>query len=177
MRMSKKILVILGAGGYGQSVCDIARQLGRYSSIIFLDDNPASSSASGRLEQFADYINDEVEFYPAFGNNNCRKEWIDKLAASGCRLATIVHQSAYVSPMASLGEAVVVMPHACIGTEVKVSDGCIINLGAIVDHGCLLEECVHLAPGAVVKAENRISALSKIDSGRVVENREYPLNG
>lgn len=177
MKMSEKKLVILGAGGYGQSVGDIAMQLGHYSSIIFLDDNPSSTIASGKLENYIDFLGDGFEFYPAFGNNAYRKEWLEKLVMRGCHLATIVHQSAYVSPMASLGEAVVVMPHACIGTGVKVGDGCIINLGAIVDHGCFLEECVHLAPGAVVKAENRIPALSKIESGRVVENREYPLNG
>ncbi len=32
-------LIILGAGGYGRTVADIARQSKRYSDILFLDDN------------------------------------------------------------------------------------------------------------------------------------------
>ena len=51
------------------------------------------------------------------------------------------------------------------------------NLGAIIDHGCVIGECVHIAPGAVVKAENRIPKGMKIDSDTVVQNREYSLNG
>ena len=46
---------------------------------------------------------------------------------------------------------------------------CILNLGAIVDHGCILEEGVHIAPGAIVKGENRIAKCSKIEAGEVVE--------
>ena len=69
------------------------------------------------------------------------------------------------------------MPKACIGTNVVISAGCIVNLGAIIDHGCVIGECVHIAPGAVVKAENRIPKGMKIDSDTVVQNREYSLNG
>ena len=47
--------------------------------------------------------------------------------------------------------------------------GCIINLGAILDHGCILEEVVHLAPGAILKGENRIEKYSKIEADEVVE--------
>lgn len=31
-------LIILGAGGYGKTVADIARQSGKYEQIYFLDD-------------------------------------------------------------------------------------------------------------------------------------------
>lgn len=50
-----------------------------------------------------------------------------------------------------------------------MSKGCIINLGAIVDYGCILEEGVHICLGAIVKGENRIEGLSKIETGEVVE--------
>ena len=64
---------------------------------------------------------------------------------------------------------------AVVNTGVHVSDGCIINIGALIDHDSVIEAGTHLAPGAIVKAENRIPAGSKIDSGRIIENREYPL--
>ena len=67
------------------------------------------------------------------------------------------------------------MPMASIGTGCSIDDGTIINMGAIVDHGCIIEECVHVAPGAIIKAENRIPMLTKVESGTVIQNREYPL--
>ena len=62
-------LIILGSGGYGRSVLDIAEQLG-YDPIIVLDDvDPQHPLAS-----FTDYIGDHTKFIPAFGNNAFRME-------------------------------------------------------------------------------------------------------
>ena len=38
----------------------------------------------------------------------------------------------------------------------------------------ILEAGVHIAPGAIVKGENRISVGTKIESGEVVALRQYP---
>ena len=62
----------------------------------------------------------------------------------------------------------VILSHAIVNTDVVINRGCIINFGAIVDHGCIIEE-VHIAPGAIVKGENRIEKCSKIEAGEVVE--------
>lgn len=160
--MSKK-LSILGSGGYGHTVADVAEQLGY--NILFLDD----SLPDHPLSSFIDFIGEGVEFIPAFGNNAFRMEWINRIEESGGQLATLIHPTAYVSPKASIVCGTVILPHAIINTDVEVGKGCIINLGAIVDHGCILEEGVHIAPGAIVKGENRIERLSKIDAGEVVE--------
>ncbi|HRK93623.1 MAG TPA: hypothetical protein PK451_09760, partial [Ruminococcus bicirculans (ex Wegman et al. 2014)] len=127
--MSKK-LVILGAGGYANTVKDVSEQLG-YDVIAMLDDRFADRT----LDSFAKYIADDTEFIPAFGNNEFRLSWCDKITRADGRLATVVHPTAYVSPTASIEKGVVVLPKAVINTDVTVKRGCIINLGAIVDHG------------------------------------------
>lgn len=162
-------LVILGAGGYGRTVADVAHQLD-YSTIV-LDD----ADSTHPLSSFQSYINPSTYFIPAFGNNAFRMEWINKIEESGGKLVTLIHPTAYVSPTATINPGTVILPHAIVNTDVEVGKGCIINLGAIVDHGCILEEGVHLAPGAIVKGENRIEKCSKIEAGEVVERGEYPL--
>ena len=169
-------LVIIGAGGYGRSVADIAQQTRFYQDIVLLDDADREGVA-GPCSSFLDYKNNHTEYYPAFGDNAMRMNWAVRLSNEGCLLATIIHPLAYVSPTAKLDESIVVMPHASIGTNCIVHGACIINMGAIVDHDCILEEAVHIAPGAVVKAGNRIPIATKIDSGTVVQNEEYPING
>ena len=166
-------LVILGAGGYGQTVADVARQLGEYEQILFLDDN--SPLAVGKCEKFHSFVNEAVEFYPAFGNNQGRLSWLDRLEAAGCRIAALVHPTAYVSPTATLAPGTVVLPKAVVNTGCEIQRGCIINCGAIVDHGCIIEAGCHICLGAIVKAENRIPGLMKIEAGEVVENRTFPL--
>ena len=164
-----KRLVILGAGGYGRTVADVAHQLD-YSTIV-LDD----ADSAHPLSSFQSYINPSTSFIPAFGNNAFRMEWINRIEENGGQLATIIHPTAYVSPTATINPGSVILPHAIVNTDVVINRGCIINLGAIVDHGCIIEEGVHLAPGAIVKGENRIERLSKIEAGEVVERGQYPL--
>lgn len=168
-------LLIIGAGGYGKTVADVAKQLGCFEKIAFLDDGKSGSGLLGRCEEYAMFCDENTVVYPAFGNNDLRMEWMEVLIEEGVTVPTLVHPSAYVSPTAELGEGTVVLPKAVINTGVTVGAGCIINIGALIDHDTVIEDGVHLAPGAIVKAENRIAALTKIESGEVIENRQYPL--
>ena len=164
-----KRLVLLGSGGYGHTVADVAEQLGY--NILFLDD----SLPDHPLSSFVDFIGEGVEFIPAFGNNAFRMEWINRIEESGGQLATLIHPTAYISPTAIINKGTVILPHAIVNTDVVVGKGCIINLGAILDHGCIIEDGVHICLGAIVKGENHLPHCIKIEAGEVVERGQYPL--
>ncbi len=166
-------LVILGAGGYGQTVADMARQLNKYSEILFLDDN--KTDAAGKCSDYPLFADGNTEMYPAFGNNEVRLNFIKKLVAANIPVATIIHPTAYISPTAKIDHGTAVLAHASVNTDCRVKSGCIINIGAVVDHGCVIEEGVHVCLNAAVKAENRIPALMKIEACEVIQNRKYPL--
>ena len=166
-------LIILGMGGYGRTVADLADQTGRYEEIVFLDNQ--AEQAFDVCDAYRKYVEEDTEMYPAFGNNELRVAWMDKLKEAKASIATIVHPLAYVSPRAVLNSGCVLLPYAVVNTECEIEEACIVNCGAIVDHGCVLERGVHVAPGAVIKAENRIPAYTKVDSGVVIQNRSYPL--
>ncbi|WP_339620498.1 hypothetical protein [Eubacterium sp.] len=162
-------LIILGSGGYGKTVADVAEQLGY--ELTFLDD----SIPDHHISTFSSYISFSTFFIPAFGNNAFRLECIEKIKVAGGQLATLIHPTAYISPKASISEACVVLPHAIINTDTTIERGCIINLGAIVDHGCVIEEGCHICLGAIVKGENRVERLTKIEAREVIEARRWPV--
>ena len=171
-----KKLLILGAGGYGKTVYDMAQQLGCYQKIAFLDDSKAGNPGIlGTCEDYLQFADGDTAFYPAFGDNVIRMAWLERLEEQGIPVPTLVHSHAYVSPTAVLEPGVMVLPMAVVNTGATVNTGCIINIGALVDHDSVIEAGCHLAPGAIVKAENRIPAGIKIASGEVIENRQYPL--
>ncbi len=170
-----KKLLILGAGGYGKTVADVARQLELYEKIAFLDDGRCGPEILGKCEEYAMFAGEDTDVYPAFGNNTIRMAWMEKLMQQDISVPTLVHPKAYVSPCAKLYAGTVVLPMAVVNTGVTVESGCIINIGALVDHDCYIEAGVHLCPGAIVKAENRIDAGTRLESGQVVQNRTYPL--
>ena len=164
VREMKEKLVILGAGAYANTVKDVAEQLG-YEIVAMLDDKLHGFE----LSTFTNYIGENVQFIPAFGNNSFRLSWLEEIAKAGGRIAVLIHPTAYVSPKAVVKEGTVILPKACINTDTVIERGCIINLGAIVDHGCVIEEGCHICLGAIIKADNRIKSCTKIEAGQIVE--------
>jgi UDP-N-acetylbacillosamine N-acetyltransferase len=164
-------LIILGAGGYGRTIADLAEQSKTYDEILFLDDH--SDQAIGTIVELESFIDTNTAFYPAIGNNEFRCELIRKIQDAGGKVVSIIHPSAYISPTAKIGIGVAILPHASVGTNVKICSGCIVNMNVVIDHDCVLEEGVHIAPGAIVKGENRITEYIKVESGTVVGRGEY----
>ena len=158
-----KRLVILGSGGYGRTVYDVAEQLGY--SITVLDD----SDREHPLDSFSHYISDDTQFIPAFGNNEFRLGWLERIEKAGGKPATLVHPSAYISPRAHVSEGCVVLPGDIINAGTRIGKGCIINLGATVDHDVLVEDGVHLCIRCIIKGENRITRCEKIEAGEIIE--------
>ena len=166
-------LIILGAGGHGRVVADVAEQTGKYEEVVFLDDNSNDDKVIGKCSDYIKFKSQDTEMYPAFGNNQGRVEWENKIEDAGIKLAKIIHPLAYISPKAEIADGCIIMPYAIVNTSTVVKKACIINIGAIADHDCILEEGCHLAPGAIVKGENRVPTCTKIDSGGVVELQYY----
>ena len=67
-------LIILGMGGYGRTIADVAEQTGMYEEIIFLDDQ--ADQAMDTCASYWKYADRDVQMYPAFGNNKLRTEWV-----------------------------------------------------------------------------------------------------
>ena len=170
-----KKLLILGAGGYGKTIADLAAKLEIYDRITFLDDGRSGEGILGECARYREFADSDTDVYPAFGNNEFCRKWMETLVAEGICVPTLVHPRAYVSSRAKLGVGTMVLPMAVVNTGVTVGNGCIINIGALIDHDSVIGDFTHLAPGAIVKAENRIPGGIKIDSGEVIENRAYPL--
>ena len=78
-----KKLLILGAGGYGKTIADVAAQLGCYDSIAFLDDCQTGDNILGKCGEFSAIADADTHVYPAFGNNEIRMQWIHRLEAAG----------------------------------------------------------------------------------------------
>ncbi|MDK0654549.1 hypothetical protein P5E86_14800 [Clostridium perfringens] len=166
-------LIILGAGGYGKVIEDLASSNNLFDKIYFLDDKSKGEDILNRCETYKYYINEETTFYPAFGNNEMRLYWVKKLKENNAKILTYIHDSSYISNKCEVKDGVIIMPNVIIQRDTIIKDGCIINSGAIIDHNCIIEEGVHVCLGAIIKADNHIPSYLKIDAGKVIENNIY----
>lgn len=165
-----RALLILGAGGLGEEVAEIARMSGLYSRIAFLDDSQKDhmqivgniSEAGTLMEKFPFAI-------CAIGNNEIRLRMHKKLLELGYQVPTLVHANACVSPAAHLGQGCIVRAGAVISSGVEIADACLINIHASIDHGCVIGEGSHIPMGCVVRNEVVLPALSLLRPNGVME--------
>lgn len=163
--MSKSLLII-GAGGHGRVVKEVAEALG-YDKIAFLDDN--SVEAIGKIADSKSFVQDYQAAFIGIGNNKFRNELLQRLEQEGFVIPALLHPTAYISKTAVIGKGTVVEPKAIVNANSRVGLGCIISVGAIVDHDVVLEECVHVNAGAICKAGSRAYIFAKIDSGEILQ--------
>ncbi len=170
-------LLILGAGGLGQAVAEIAQMSRWYSRIAFLDDNPTDEkealySIIGKTEDAEKLVGTYTYAIAAFGNNQIRYSWIQKLKVYGYSLPRIIHQSAIISPSAMIGDGTIIRERAVISRGVTIGEGCLINIGVMIDHNVTVGNGCHLPMGCIVRNEIHIPALSGFSVGQILETDE-----
>ncbi|WP_455264315.1 PglD-related sugar-binding protein [Phascolarctobacterium sp.] len=161
-----KSLLIIGAGGHGKVVKEVAEAVG-YDKIAFLDDN--SAEAVGKIADSKQFVQEYQAAFVGIGNNKFRNELLQRLEQEGYEIPVLLHPTAYISKTAVIGKGTVVEPKAIVNANSKVGTGCIISVGAIVDHDVVLEDCVHVNAGAICKAGSRACTFRKIDSGEILQ--------
>lgn len=168
--MSRKKIVIIGAGGHGRVVADIARLSG-YSEILFLDDNPENKYCKV-VGKTADYIkfDKDYDFFVAIGNNGTRRKICERLNSSGIETVTLSHPSAIICQDVKIGKGTVVMAGAVINTNAILGEGVIINTSSSVDHDCVVGDFSHIAVGAHLAGTVEIGNNVFIGAGATIIN-------
>ena len=144
-------LLIIGAGGHGRVVADIAAQ--RFRRVAFLDDVAKDSGHAawpivGTQAQAAELRDEFSAVVVALGDNTKRMSVTHDLQELGYALAVVRHPSAVVSDHANIGDGSVVMPSTVVNYGANLGVSCIVNTGATIDHDCRLGDGVHVSPGA-----------------------------
>lgn len=167
MIMEKKRLIIIGAGGHGRVVADIARKIG-YEQIAYLDDTQ-KDGVTGPVSDYVCYL-DNAFFFVAIGDNSIREKLMRELQNNGANLASLIHPNAVISENVRIGEGTAIMAGAVVNTGTVIGDGVIINTCASVDHDCRIDDFVHVAVGAHVCGTVHVGARTWIGAGATVIN-------
>mgnify|MGYP006281888345 CR=1 FL=1 len=79
-----------------------------------------------------------------------RRFLLERIAAHGAPMPTVVAASAVVAPEVELGAATVVFEGVVVNPGVRTGPGCILNTHCTVEHDVELGANVHVAPGATL---------------------------
>lgn len=170
----KDKLLIIGAGGHGKVVADIALKMDRWKEIAFLDDNEDIKTSMGIevIGKSADmyrYIKD-YDIFVAIGTNEMRKIIQEKLEIRGANIPVLIHPEAVIGREVEIGVGTVIMAGVVVNCCTTIGKGCIINTGATIDHDNLIEDYVHISPGVHTAGAVRIGKGTWLGIGSIVSN-------
>ena len=169
--MNKK-LAIIGAGGHGKVIGEIA-SLNKYEVINFFDDRideikEFPFTINGNLDYLKYHINDFDSFFIAIGKNEVRFEMMEWLKKHNVNIANLIHPKSIVSKFSSLGKGICIMANAVINPGSVIKEGVIINTSASIDHDCIIEEYAHISPNSTLSGAVKIGKFTHLGSGTSV---------
>ena len=156
--MEKTKIYIYGASGHGKVVADVAKSAG-YREIVFLDDN-GELKFSPDLPKFPVII--------AIGDNKIRANLQKKVSEAGFEIATLIHETAVISPTAKIGRGVVIMPNVVVNADAIIGDGVILNSACVIEHDCVIGEFSHISPNSALAGGVEVGEFSHIGLGSSV---------
>lgn len=157
-----KRLLLIGAGGHGRVVAEVALAAG-WTKVAFLDEAwPERCQQSGWEIVGTPNSDAEGERFVSIGNNIIRAKYMSAGIHNAPRL---VHPFSCISPSAELGPGVVVMPGVVVNACARIGRGVILNTGCSIDHDCQIGSFVHVAPGAHLSGDVHVGDLAWIGVG------------
>ena len=154
-----KHIVIIGAGGHGREVADIARHQGRVNNAIevlgFVDDNRDlhgqsldGSPVLGDWSWFESAGHKDVAVVCAVGSPQICRRLVERANALGLSFASVVSPLAHISSFARLGQGVTIFPDVIINTGAFIDSYSILNVAATVSHDAIVGCYSNINPGA-----------------------------
>ena len=167
-------LIIIGAGGHGKVIADIAESMNKYVEIAFLDDGNKTELLGfpvvGKLSDAEKFV-ETHDFFVALGNADIRSRVMNNLLGIGAHIATLIHPYAVIGKAVRVGIGTVIMAGAVINPDTVIGHGCIINTSSSVDHDSSIGNFAHIAVGAHLAGEVNVGAGTWIGAGATVSNK------
>lgn len=169
-----KYLLIVGAGGHGKVVVDVAESLGDYDDIFFIDarfpvlERHYGRQVIGNDQSIDDWVRPNVNFIVAIGDNVIRSHVFSSLSVKCASFATLVAPSATIASGCTIGAGTVVFPKATIGPDTIIGNNVILNTACKLDGHIKIDDHAHIAPGSKLSVDVRVGSHALVGAGAVL---------
>jgi sugar O-acyltransferase (sialic acid O-acetyltransferase NeuD family) len=175
-------IIILGGGGHAKVVVSILRKLFRFSILGYTDvkNNGALLGVPylGSDVELTKYADEHEKLNAALavgqvGLGRARCSLWEKLQTLAVAFPPIISPSAIVNEDVSIGEGTVAMDGVVINSCACIGRGAIVNTKSVIEHDVILDDWVHVAPGATVCGGVKVGRYSMIGAGAtIIEGRQ-----
>jgi sugar O-acyltransferase (sialic acid O-acetyltransferase NeuD family) len=175
--MSKKNLILIGAGGHAKSCIDVIEKSDSYKivGIIGLPNEIGSKiydyeviGSDVDLVRFSGLYSHALIAVGQIKSPSIRIRLYEEVLAAGFEMATIIASSAYVSKRAKIGKGTFVSHGAIVNSNVDIGANCIINSNSLIEHDTQIGSHCHVATGSIINGNSSIGSGSFIGSGAIL---------
>lgn len=168
-------ICLAGYSGHGYVVAEIINLL-HYSLIGYVEleekkYNPYNLKYLGSEDEidWPQFIQQKIRIALGVGDNIVRENLYEKLKNKNSFIQSLQHPKAVISSLSFIDQGTVVMASAIINPFVKIGKAVICNTGCIIEHECVIEDFVHIAPGAVLAGNVKIGKMSFIGANSFIK--------
>ncbi|EJS16394.1 sialic acid O-acetyltransferase NeuD family sugar O-acyltransferase [Bacillus cereus VDM062] len=154
-------------------IADIALKMNKWEYIAFLDDDDVKTSMGIEIIDKSTSVSKYIKDYDLFvgiGNNVIREKVQEQLEEQGASMPVLIHPSAIIGEEVYLKAGTVVMAGTVINCCTKIGKGCIINTASTIDHDNIIEDYVHISPGANLAGTVKVGRSTWLGIGSVISN-------
>ena len=168
----KKKIAIVGAGGHGKVVGEIAL-LNQYNTIDFFDDKKNEIKnfpfeVIGNLEFLKKSLKNYDNFFVAIGDNAVRCDKISWLQKEKKNIVSLIHPKSTVSKFSSIEDGSCVMANAVVNAGTSIKEGVIINTSSTIDHDCSIEDYSQIGPNCSLSGNVRVGKFTLLGTATSV---------
>jgi UDP-N-acetylbacillosamine N-acetyltransferase len=176
MTFERKIpqgLLVIGFGGHGRSVADVALAAG-VGNLLFVDDmaRPGESFLDHPVVvALPERLAEGWTVFPASGSGEKRAQAIRMADTRGWPVGTVIAPTASIGAGARIARGVFVGHQAHVGPMAVIGEGALINTAAIVEHDAVVGAFTHVSVNATMAGGSAVGAFSFIGAGATVIDR------
>ena len=169
---TKRKIAIIGAGGHGKVVGEIAL-LNKFKTIHFFDENVNEIEkfpfkVLGNLKLLKKNQDNYDYFFVSIGNIKTRHKKIEWLKKNKMSLTSLIHPKSIISKLSFIGIGSCVMANAVVNPGAIIKNGVIINTSASIDHDCVIEDFAHISPNCSLSGSVRVGKFTHLGTGTSV---------
>lgn len=169
-----KNIALIGYSGHAYVAFEIFFSQGQivsaYTERIEKSENPYVLKWLGN--EADDAVIELLKIYSYFvsiGDNTLRKRISEKLIPVLGLPENALHKTAIISRSMNSGTGNMFAPRVVINPLVKIGNGVICNTACVIEHECIINDYVHIAPGAILCGNVTVGEGSFIGAGAVVK--------
>jgi len=164
-------LLILGAGGHGRAVADLAQACG-FTVAGFVDRTGRGGGILGGDDELEALVRRERADGALVGVGATaltrRAELWERLRSLGVGSPALVHPRATTSPSCRIGEGTIVLAGSVLGAAVEIGENAVLYSGVLAEHDCRIGEHAYLSPGVILSGAVEVEAGAFLGAGAVV---------